>query len=1087
MLSRVATLLLLLAILVLPGFAEAQQVQAAAKPEWFASEVGRPAPMAYSLPAEPAMPSGCGSKPTKSECSDPSYWSTNTCAKAPLADPKRKGIEAYCTWVFQKEWTLIAKPQRATMLPTTKPTVPYPSLAPGRRNEASKRVEARPSSPPAGRPSTSRRYVRVGTGSTITQQGAARPAAALTSVAFNPARATSTNGTYGSMASTSTVAQASQIYAQIGSLAGKRTTDPGFTATTTSVGDAALAKPPFVQDGPAVRSCEEYAYKRWGDWSKFSWAAARVASNNRAVYELAMDPSSGAFINKPLKQMGVNDPTPMQVADIPGTKFIPMNAFYANEPSWIDRVAGLTAQQRTQIWNAYNRANRDKSKLVPPNDGSPLGVHKAAKEALVSRWGNPLEEELEDISKRKGMYLSLLGQRAELLHVQKCAYPNDPCFVCTPRPSIGAGGMQAPAGINKVLEMVSGSPVINPWESTVLLHPGNSGDQYESLLGLSGAASAIVQLENSVNRGRQGKQVLGGSFQGGQVNFAINLAQVGARTGSSTTPQAVQVTGNACLDELLAKRPGIDAAVDSTELDLTRLLVNELWFGDRGCLKDPGPNQTNICDWSYADFVAMAKGMFPRNVEADFAECKTKVDNHARAGSPVVVGPGQFQSVVFKPENQNLIYPCVRRADYHGSAPNLTKFLKMTDYATEGRNCEQKRQDATTQSLQAAYSSYFAGLKWDPMSGKVEDIRDDGERIDGPLGAYFSYDGGWNIRRAGNVPNTTDPLKGCDFRGSAKSIVRAGVLFFGLDLELFKSDALVTAEASPGRIKYDGYWKDILENNARRNIGQADKALSAPYAAVAPVLTLGGEEHSFYTTIGPFNVRVTVGFGAYAGVFFFADGRSGNNCADLTKASAFNMKAQVVPWASAEAFADAGLDYGVASAGVRVDLTLLSLAVPMGVDVNNRDTTWVFKNGGQVNIGMLSGKLTGYVEAGIGPAAVSVSATLMEWDGFRSRLPAWGLDRSAPNEAMRVLLAEKIPAASAKCKCSNGSFCCSDYDLTGISNCPSGKCSPPAKPEYREIGGKKYLCRFSEDDGRPLGCLGYPPNALFHTTSPGTP
>ena len=863
-------------------------------------------------------------------------------------------------------------------------------------------------------------------------------------------------------------------------LTGIRTATPAATATGKKITEAVLANPPFVSSGAAVNSCEEYAYKRWGDWSKFDFAAERLEANYRAVYQLAMDPASMAFINKPLRQSGTAVATPKQIASFTAARQIPMNAFYANEPSWIDRMTNITATQRQQIWNAYARATRDNRLIVPASDGTPLGAHKTAKNALDTRWGNPLDDELEDIAKRKGMYLDLLGQRTELLYILRCADPRDPCFVCTTPPQ--APKATLPGGINKILERITGAPVINPWEATVQLHTGTPASHFESLLGLSSAADSIIQLQNAVGFGRS--RVAPSAVPGGLKQKAAPLAQL---TTSGPRPGVVQLTGNPCLDELLAKRPAAEAAIDPVEKDLTRLLANELSHGDRGCLKDPGANQTNICDWSYADFAGFTKSLFSRDVESDYAECSTKIANIARAESPVLVGSNLFSAVAARPQNQRSIFPCVKRADFSGNAHNLKKLLELQDHTTFGRQCEAKRQTRAVQDLQAAYAPYFSDLRWEPLTGKVSDYRNDSATMGkkSSLGAYFGYEGGWEIQRKAYPPGPHDPLKGCGFNGKARSLVRAGLYFFGSDLELFRSDGTVTAESSPGRVKYNGYWRDILANKTQ-TIGNADKALTGnqPYAAAAPFVSLGGEEFSFYTTIGPFNVRVTIGFGAHAGVLFTGNARSGNNCADLSKPSNFLLKTQTVPWASASAFADAGLDYGVASAGVRLDLTLLSLVVPMGVDIANTTTSWDFKNGGQVNIGMLSGKLTGYVEAGLGPASVSVSAVIFEWDGYRSRLPAWGLDRSAPNEAMRVMLAEKVPASIASCKCDNAAkVCCSNFDLSTTTTCPSGAC-PPA--EARNIEGKPYLCRFTQADASRIACAG-PSGVPFTTNAPGTP
>jgi hypothetical protein len=177
----------------------------------------------------------------------------------------------------------------------------------------------------------------------------------------------------------------------------------------------------------------------------------------------------------------------------------------------------------------------------------------------------------------------------------------------------------------------------------------------------------------------------------------------------------------------------------------------------------------------------------------------------------------------------------------------------------------------------------------------------------------------------------------------------------------------------------------------------------------------------------------------------------------MNKPSNFTLVSEVEPWVSANAYADASIDVVVASAGIRLDLTLLRVGIPIGVNVASTGKSYAFKNGGRISIDMLSGSVSAYVEVGISPLDVSYDTTIFSWDGFHTDIPIFGLEKTLPEGVVRVALAGMTTAESAACKCEPGvPFCCSMLTCGANAGCPAS--------EYKTIGGEKHLCAFSKAD-----------------------
>ena len=1133
---------LVAAILLVPALSDAQPVQPTTpsqfktKPEWYASSENRTAILPFQLPAEPAIPAGC-TKPTKAQCVDggprpEGYWSTNACAAAPANDPRSKAMKAHCTWQMEKAWVATQATARPTVFPTTNPTTAFPALAPGRRIDNGKTVPF--TTLPTG--ATKRGYSR-----TASPTKAATATAAPRGGTFTPRLARNVTSSAGVAANGAGGTYASQ---QMASVVGVQAqVDNGLTsalewgAAAPSVGSQkaaqinewVMAKPAFVGPGAPVNSCREYGFKRWGNWSSFQYAAKKMNRWYRNIYKIAMDPESPVFINQDLKQIGTNERIPVSLRDaLPGEKlwrqngadgtgpgraawnknatdkeyndpYIPPNAFYSISPDWLGSAAksnhaklGISQADATAIRQAYSSRSGQRIKAKNGfNAADPLAMHREAKVRLDTVYGNPLDEELTDITKRTSAYLELASRRVALLEKDACTVPSDPCYLCHPRPPIPPGiqekikqGLGRPAGIQKILEQVSGASVINPnpVDMTTLFDTGSPFENANALNAFNLAAGGLSELSMSLGRGELGGNASvpqGGALKQKGIDV---LGQVAKPSGGVSGPATTVF--QACVQEMMLIKPFLAATIDKHEKDLTAIVLNEV-KSPKGCLQNPGPNNTNMCDWNYEYFAALVTDAFGDRIERDIASCSASVGNSNTAAN--ASSSASAFATVKSSGKQPLVYPCVQRRDFSTSAPEVTKFLGVSGSAT-GEQCEVERQTRAIKDIQSQFADYFRGLEWDGGSGRVRDTESNAFEMGDAdaLGAKFDYATSWELQRTKTQGNTNDTMKGCAFEGAASQTASAKINFFGAAHELMYTDGAVKARSNPGRLKHQARWKDLDSGEQKylkppsANDGLIDRALgdAETVGRFLPPIYLADVEHTFWIVIGEFPVKITFGFSASAGMYFGFAGRSGDNCADpaLKAPTNFRLTLGAYPYVQADAFADASVNYVVASAGVRLDLRLLKFTLPIGVDISHGvQDSWTFRAGGRIGIDMLSGSLSAYVSVG-GPVPlapeVTFRAQLMDWDGYHENFPLWGIERSVPSGAVRALLAKFPDLGNVSCQedtASNTACSLLTQPNSQTAPCPGGGCSGGV-PEYKKVAGKPdwHLCRFNEYDRNRL-------------------
>ena len=998
-----------------------------------------------TLPPEPPLPAGC-TKPTAENCADSTWLAGDACAKDPA---KAAAIRTLCNWTLLKAWNDANANINPTMFPKSAPNSvsPPPLLTPAQRVEHGKLLTAQPSS----RPGEKRRFPGAAPHGQI---GVRVPSPSK--LAFTPKTATAGGGSYGTIATPHVVGSLDPIHSALGGVRGVPA--KGFNTNTGALqkvnGVATLLKeqPQFVSNGDAVTSCEDYAYKRWGDYSRYSFAAKRLGRNYRQIYAIATDPRSPTFLNKKtLNQIG-SGAMPRQIGDM--FKSLPPNAFIAGGAGWLDSSASTSDAKGRPLLTDLQRATI-KALLGQPHplqartDTSPLGVHREMK-AVLDKY-DPLDEELDDIAKRSAIYLNLLNQRASMTVEYLCTGPGDPCHRCTPWP---APPQTMPVGLQGLKDKVIGPAVIDPAD----LKDRFRGD---SKYGFLSELRQMQAVQGTLTNLRGGMTSAGGGMK---QKGAPVLGQIPKAGGPQVTPPRPQPqfpnATQQCFNDLGTKHAQIHNAMTEIERQLTRLLVNELAFGDRGCLADPRGAIGNMCDWSYQEFALATETMFDADVERDFQECRAHIVASVAEVAPATPVRSQFPLIAKNADNQRHVFPCTQRRDFSTNAASFFTMIGLENEEWHGRGCEAMRQQSTIDASQRAIIDQMTGIQWDPGGARFYDSKNDTHKLGDPatLAASFTYDSYWEMAKTG-APKGGDLMQSCQFSGQAHSRADATIHFFGSDLHLATLSGETSTLPRPN-VSINAAYLDIDTMSMKQLTPEQKNRPLAPgeqytVALADPPVNLGGVEYSFWFTIGPIPMKVTFGAVATAGVDYELAATAGDNCADLAQSSNFKLAAHAKPYVRADAYADAEVDVGVASAGVRLDLNLMNLSLPIGVNVTSAADGYELKNGGSVDIDMLAGHLSAYAQVGVSPFDVSYDAEIFGWDGFHTSVPIFGLTRKLSQNVVRIAMAGRATSDNVSCK----------YDASTNTSCSNVSCNVAAcMPGSKVIGGTRYTCSFSDAD-----------------------
>lgn len=899
--------------------------------QWNDNKLAPASPPATPLGVAPAvaLPAGCPS------------ISANQCGgldpAAPACTADMNKFRAYCAQLGRQQWGALGAVARKLVIPVDAPNELFKPMRPGQEVARSKYATASAMNRPAARTSIS------GTA----QRKPATPAAAVTSLSIT--QAAGGGGSMATMKLADRVATIQRVSSAVSQLA------------ATPTGAAGVAKklervdPDFVTLGFGVATCEDYVYKRWGDYARWKYGASKMGTNYRAVAAATLDSNGPLFADRP--QLFAHEPAQLRETIPSPTGGWPdplmQTNIFVRRPigvGWgttaltlspvermmlgIPPATGISSQSFPAVATyaevtAALAANK-LTRLLVPSGPAGLRIPRAGR-AMLQRVGNPSDEVLADDQKRMAQYAALWEQ-----------YDAVPMKVtCKP---------------------VTGSP--NP-----------------------NCVSAPATLTGAAQR-------------------------------------------------------------KLFERQLAALWMHEWRLGKAGCLADPAvvdPQQRwgNRCDWNYEAFVQEASSVFDKQIEGDLAACRAHVANNAARAQ---VAPS-FTAVLSDPAKQALVYPCGERKNFTANAFDAATFFWLSSHETAGRTCEAARVNQSLEEARAAVRNKLGDVQFD--GSRIYDEEGDSATLGSTksFGADFGYSAKWELRKnAGG----SDPLVACNFTGNTHQDLRASVYFFGATVPLVNLVGNGESVASPVA-DYDFKILDFDHLPPQRVVSSNGKKPArdgAPLTMVNSYL-LGGQEYAMWFMLGPIPVKVTFGFAATAGIDYSYGGKAGNNCSSPAAPNGVIMRSRIAPWVRADAYATADVNLGVASAGLRLDLNLLTVSVPLDVSVTAETKDFRFKNGGDLAFELLRGKVSAYVSVGVSPFDVTYDATLFGWPGIGTSARLFGYEKNVSQADIGIALASNVGPNDVICSKLNGEWCgtIKDSENKDINSCGrasqgTGACSP---------------------------------------------
>jgi len=461
----------------------------------------------------------------------------------------------------------------------------------------------------------------------------------------------------------------------------------------------------------------------------------------------------------------------------------------------------------------------------------------------------------------------------------------------------------------------------------------------------------------------------------------VTVSNSVASIGGMTCQQRVVRQGQIAMQEIVP-----------VQNQMSDLVVAEWNQPNHGCLESP-PGIGNSCDWSYETFAHMMETYFDAEVEADFAKC-------------VSYSKGDFTTVK-DATKQHHIYPCEERHDFSGDQLDTQYFMDSVDDRGPRYGCEVQR---ASQAVQDYLAQNAALVKQIPILGDhIGESNSDSWQLGdtSTFGAKASYSLGWDVKGGESNKKTKDGAW-CHPDGASNMSASASIFFFGTPVTIFDGASSETTADSATTYGAHLRYYDMdqgSETDLFPPVAPGTTLTGSPlHIPVGDPQSLGDLSYDIWFTVGPIPIHISFGANATAGIDVQEIGHtSANGCqlagdkgietVNLHYASGTDFE----PWAEADAYADASIDVVIASAGIRMDLTLLHVGLPVGVsNTTDAQSNLTMKTGCHLTTDALEGNVSAYLTLGIDPFSHTWSTTIFSWDGLHSDTNLFGTTATVP-------------------------------------------------------------------------------------------
>ncbi len=740
------------------------------------------------------------------------------------------------------------------------------------------------------------------------------------------------------------------------------------------VGAFYVATPP--DDPYRVRTCSEYVYEKYFDYTKFEEKAAALAFDPRGVFH-------AAFASPELRSsIGTRSLNGIPLSQLDGTPFAAQIAFPTNQQKNAFFALPLAAEPPPDVTEDTAPAlvvpclGRDRvfidtiwledrdlyaTLALDPRHDENFGWHKEASDVLAG--AGYLDEELYALDALKDKLAALLDKRA---FYQK-AYHDMLIYMAM----IRVGSQSVEDGIpNDPYEKVE-----DPWGAM---------------------AWAIAAHEQGVDIANAGQQVAGVTIASNSTAFA---------SSSAPTPETVQAyLATTFAQDVCDAGGGVyhdfftEVSWQLSKLDAQiEAVLHEAQ--DAGCLD---VDSVSPCDWSPRLFAQRVTDLYVGDREADFGRCVQETHGnieqirarHFHIGSNAT-------APIYNADGINCTNP-----QYVGG-PRAGQALLWSDSPSafeEYGKCITAWIKANVQELIAHQGSPF-GPDGKVIVGKgTSDSLSLGSDV---LGATLGYEARFGVNGFDVIGDAADPTQFYSEKlnhSISGKVIASGTLFG-------KSVPLVDASMKATMQEVD---VDFIVNGQEL---YADPPEQVFQGSLAPVMDGRSLPQTFVqgsTVVPVLGIPITVKgkIQGEIGVTYTATSiRNPDPANHLNE----QLVASFTPYTSVDAFASASVDLAVIDVGVKGKVTIISLSLPYAagthvyVPTGMVDPAIDVSGDASMKLGMLGGNLRAYGEIDFGLFSESAEVPIFSWGGLHYEKKLWADDYSVSVEPLYIVQRDGFP------------------------------------------------------------------------------
>lgn len=456
-------------------------------------------------------------------------------------------------------------------------------------------------------------------------------------------------------------------------------------------------------------------------------------------------------------------------------------------------------------------------------------------------------------------------------------------------------------------------------------------------------ASLLKRRTDLVEKSR--KELVG--VYGVQARIATSACQVAYNVAQHSADPDADLNADAICEEawttaqtaLNAARTTVENRLASLDGSIEAALVNAR---NLGCLNTAG---VSACDWSPKLFVESVHGRYVKRREADYQACLAYTGNN-------------FVNLV------NAVFPGF-------AATNYTTSTTMVDtYIARKRAQVRAAMAALEGSLQPGTDGDVVRI-----GNKASD---NGNLGNADFGASWAYAYDWRFY---DVRQNTL----CNVNASFSGDLDASARVFGRSQNLLDAHL----DASYSRVRA---WLNLLDQslvNVDQALGAEQYNLARSSQSRTNNNMTGTKPTAWFSLLG-IPVRVSAGMAGTLGLEYEANvqinrGNQATGCSNIGA----TFEGMFAPYVNVDATAEAAADFVVAAVGVKVDLALVHLRLPLNVAITLvspagqiASTQLTVKTSLEANIRNLDGRLAAFARLGVCPLCTEAQQTIFSWSGF---------------------------------------------------------------------------------------------------------